>query len=263
MAVVVYILFATFAFFAQPRMVYYPYRDIDTTPAEHGMEYEDVYLPTDDGIRIHGWWIPRENAQGTVLFLHGNAGNISHRMESIQIFHDLQQNVFIIDYHGFGQSDGSPSEQATYQDAAAAWHYLTGDRNIKPSGIVVFGRSLGGGVATWLVSQQSPAGVILESTFTDLPALGAHHYPFLPVRLLSRYRYDNMKRLSEIRVPVLIAHSPDDHIVPYEQGQQLFAAANQPKQFLEMKGDHNNGFVESGSTYRKAIKAFLDKTLLR
>ena len=259
--VVLFLIFTGFAYFNQTGMIYYPYPGIETTPAQHGMEHEDVYLTTTDGTRIHGWWIPRQNAHGTILFFHGNAGNISHRMESLKVFHDLQQNVFIIDYHGFGQSDGSPSENATYEDAQAAWQYLIGERNIQASSVVIFGRSLGGGVAAWLAAQHTPAGLILESTFTDLPALGAYHYPLLPVRLLSRFKYNNLKQLSVINVPILIAHSPDDRIVPYEQGQRLFAAATEPKTFLELKGDHNNGFMFAGKDYTIGLQSFLQSVL--
>jgi len=263
--VVLFLIFTGFAYFNQTGMIYYPYPDIETTPAEHRMEHEDVYLTTEDGTRVHGWWIPRQNAHGTVLFFHGNAGNISHRMESIKLFHNQQQNVFIIDYHGFGQSGGSPSEQATYEDAIAAWQYLTIERGINASSIVLFGRSLGGGVAAWLAAQlatkESPAGLILESTFTDLPALGAYHYPLLPVRLLSRFHYDNLKQLSVINIPILIAHSPDDRIVPYEQGQRLFAAAKEPKTFLEMKGDHNNGFMVTGEAYTNSLQSLFQSAL--
>ncbi len=259
-AVVVFLLFTAFAYFNQAGMVYYPYATIETNPAQHGMDYENVYLSARDGTRIHGWWVPRKNARGTVLFFHGNAGNISHRIASISLFHQLEQNVFIIDYHGFGLSQGSPSEKATYADAEAAWQYLITQQRIQASSIVFFGRSLGGGVAAWLAARYPPAGLILESTFTDLPELGAYHYPLLPVRLLSRFRYNNLKQLESINIPILIAHSPDDRVVPYEHGQRLFEAARQPKTFLEMTGGHNNGFIVTGEKYENTLQIFLNST---
>jgi hypothetical protein len=193
----------------------------------------------------------------TLLFFHGNAGNISHRLDSIRIFADLGLDVFIFDYRGYGLSEGSPSEPGTYRDATAAWRWLTGERGLAPGQILLFGRSLGAAVALELATRVEPAGVILESAFTSVPDLGAAIYPWLPVRLLSRYRYDNLGRIASVRAPLLVVHSRGDEIVPFRQGQALFAAASEPKRFLELQGGHNDGFLASGVGYRRGLAEFL------
>ncbi len=256
---VVYLAFVALIFWMQPRLVYFPLSVIETTPEHHGMGYEDVYVETEDGVRLHGWFVPAANARLTVLFLHGNAGNISHRIDSLRIFRDLGLNTFIIDYRGYGRSHGRPTESGTYRDAAAAWRFLTEQRGIAPEAIVVFGRSLGGAVAAWLAEQHRPGGLILESTFSSMPALGADHYPFLPVRWLSRFRYDTVARLKGIDCPVLIAHSRADTIVPYHHAETLLAAAAPPKTLFEMSGGHNDAFLVSGEAYLQALRRFIDE----
>ena len=254
-------IISVYVYFMQSRMLYYPNmpgRELTTTPADIGLEYQNVNLTTEDGIELHGWFIPVDNPHRTLLFFHGNAGNISHRLESIELFHRLGVSVFIFDYRGFGQSAGSPTEQGTYLDAQAAWSYLTQTRALDADGIIVFGRSLGGAIATWLASRHTPAILILESTFTSVPAMARRFYPFLPVSLLSRFQYNSLALVKNLACPLLIAHSRDDEIIPYEEGRQLFIAAPEPKQFLEMRGGHNDGFIVSGPAYKSGLRAFID-----
>ena len=257
----VWIIFAILLYFNQSRFVYYPFKSLDTTPEEIGMVYEDVYLVTEDGIRLHGWFIPHPAPRATLLFLHGNAGNISHRLESLRIFHSLQLSVFILDYRGYGKSQGKPDEQGTYLDARTAWNYLVNERDITANEIILFGRSLGGAVAVALSEQVQPAALILESTFTSLHDMGKHYYPFLPIRLLSRLKYASSERIKNIQVPLLVIHSQDDDIVPYEQGKRLFALANQPKTFATIHGDHNYGYLESGLMYINHLDSFISENI--
>ena len=196
-----------------------------------------------------------------MLFFHGNAGNISGRLESVQQFHQLGLNVLIVDYRGYGQSTGSPSEEGIYRDAAACWRYLTGTQGVAPQKIIVFGRSMGGGAATWLAAKEKPGAVILESVFTNVPDIGAHHYPFLPVRALATNQFDNKSRVDEIEAPTLFIHSRGDRIVPFTLGRQVYEAAAEPKQFLEIEGGHNDGFLVSKEEYLRAIDDFLAKHL--
>jgi fermentation-respiration switch protein FrsA (DUF1100 family) len=252
-----YLILLAATFLLQPRLVYFPITRLQMIPTQVGLPYEDVSFETRDGLRLHGWYIPAQGASYTVLFFHGNAGNISHRLESLAIFHRLGLNTFIIDYRGYGNSQGSPDENGTYQDALAAWEYLRQEKQIKPDDIILFGRSLGGAVAAWLATQVNPRGLILESTFTSLPDLGADHYWFLPVRWLSRYQYDTQAHLSALSAPVLIAHSRDDRIVSFHHAQSLYAAANPPKRFLELRGGHNEGFVVSGDGYVDGLQQFV------
>jgi fermentation-respiration switch protein FrsA (DUF1100 family) len=247
-------------FVFQSHLVFFPGtgREAVLNPQSYGMRFESVEIRTADGETLAAWWVPAEGARGTVLFFHGNAGNISHRLDYLQMFHRLRYSTLIVDYRGYGMSTGSPSEKGTYLDAEAAWDYARHARLARPEDIVIAGESLGGAVATWLAAKVNPRAVVLLSTFTSVPDLGAQVYWFLPVRLLSRIRYDNRENLKRISAPVFIAHSRDDDVVPYAHGKKLFEAANEPKAFLEMSGGHNDGFIFTRPEWVAALAAFLD-----
>ncbi len=257
MGTAIYALLCLAIFVFQSRLVYFPMKAMAATPAAIGLAYEDVLLETGNGTAVHGWYLPGREDARTLLFLHGNAGNISHRLDSLRVFNELGLKVLIIDYSGFGQSGGTPGERQTYEDARLAWQYLTHTRGVAPERIVIFGRSLGGGVATWLATRETPGGLILESSFTSVPALASKYYPMFPVRWLARIRYDNASRLPTVGCPVLIAHSRDDELVPIAHGRELFALAREPKSFLEMRGSHNAGFMVSGESYRSGLARFI------
>jgi fermentation-respiration switch protein FrsA (DUF1100 family) len=253
-----------YLFLMQAKLLYYPEipsRKLTASPRDIGLEYESVSITTSDGVTIHGWFVPAQQGRGTILFFHGNAGNISHRLDSLKIFHDLGLSTLIIDYRGYGSSSGSLSEQGTYFDAEAAWLYLTESRKIPAQEIVVFGRSLGAAVGAYIAAKQNPAALILESAFTSVPDMAARLYPIFPVRLLSRFQYNTEKSLLSVSSPVLIIHSPDDEIIPYKNGQILYNSARQPKYFLEIQGGHNEGFLVSGRTYRDGIGSFIRTNL--
>lgn len=243
----------------QDRFVYYPFKSLAVTPDRIGLAYEEVYIETQDGERLHAWFIPADNAHTTLLFFHGNAGNISHRLDSIRIFHEMGMNVFIFDYRGYGESSGRPSEEGTYRDARAAWEYLTGDRDIPPDRIVLFGRSLGAAIAAWLARQTAPAALILESAFTSVRAMGKKLYPYLPVGMLTRIRYPTLDYIRGTNLPILVVHSREDEIIPFEFGQQLHAAAAGHSELLPIEGGHNDGFLVSGDHYRRGIADFIRK----
>lgn len=260
----VYLLFGLLLYFSQERMIYYPElpsRAITLTPRDHGMAFEAVVFHTEDGERLTGWFVPTEKPRATLLFHHGNAGNISHRLDSIRQFHDLGLAVFIFDYRGYGESSGKPSEAGTYRDAEAAWRYLTEIRGVEPRDIVIFGRSLGAAIAANLARKHPPRALIVESTFTSVPDFGAEQYRFFPVRLLASIRYDTRSALQALHSSLLIVHSRDDDIIPFHHGERLYAAANEPKRFLTISGDHNGGFLQSGTVYRDGVNAFLDEHL--
>lgn len=244
----------------QPRLVYFPLTGTyDRTPQAQGLAFERVTLATEDGERLAAWWIPAPKpARGTVLLFHGNAGNMSHRIDYAKMFYGLGYNTVLVDYRGYGDSTGEPSEQGTYRDALASWQWLSA-RGIPAQDIVIFGESLGGGVATWLAVQHPPRALILASTFTSIPDLGAQVYPWLPVRWISRIHYNNIAHLENMRAPVLIAHSPGDDLIPYAHGQRLFEAAHEPKAFLELSGGHNEGFVFTRETWVKVVQDFLQR----
>ena len=255
----VWILLSLLLYFFQPKFVYFPYPDLVATPADAGLAYDDVNLVTSDRLKINGWFVPHKEPRATVLFLHGNGGNISHRLEKLLIFNHLGLAVFIIDYRGYGTSEGTPSEQGTYLDATAAWDYLTKDRGIPEGRIILYGESLGGAVASWLADRHKAGALILESAFTSIGDMGKHYYPYLPVKMLARIKYPTLEHIRNVTCPVLVIHSKTDDIVPYTQGRKLFASALEPKSFLEISGDHNNGFMQSGRTYSNGINEFLTK----
>jgi hypothetical protein len=248
----------------QERMVFYPEiggRELAVNPGSLGLPFEEVELATSDGERLHGWFVPARAPRGVVLFCHGNAGNISHRLDSLLMFYRMGYSVLLFDYRGYGRSSGKPSEQGTYLDAEAAWRHLTETRGHAAGGIVVFGESLGGAVGAWLAVRHPPGALVLASTFTSVPDMGAAVYPYLPVRLLARLSYDARGSVARVEAPVFVAHSPDDEIVPFAQGQALFDAAREPKQFLRLAGGHNEGFIFVREAWVRALAQFLDAHL--
>jgi fermentation-respiration switch protein FrsA (DUF1100 family) len=264
-AAVAYALMILFVFLYQPRLVYFPQveRELTATPRAAGLDYEDVTLTTADNVKLHGWWVPSRNARGTILLMHGNAGNISHRLGYLTMFNRLGYSVLLFDYRGYGKSGGHPDEEGTYRDAEAAWLHLTATRNVAPRDIVMVAESLGGGVATWLALKYPPRALVLASTFRSVPDLGAQIYPWLPVRLLARITYDNLARIARVDAPVLIAHSRDDDVIPFAHGEALFAAAREPKQMLVLAGGHNDGFLFTRDAWIAAVGAFLDRVAVK
>lgn len=253
----IYLAFVAVIYLSQSHLVYFPTRTLAATPAAAGLHYEDVELTTPAGVRIHGWYTHAEGARWAVLILHGNGGNISHRIDTLRIFNELGAESLIVDYPGYGLSGGDPDEQGTYDAAMAGWDFLTG-RGSGPDTLVIFGRSLGAAVAAWLAERTEPAGVILESAFTSFDDLGRHHYPFLPVSLINRYEYDALAAAARIGTPVLSIHSAQDEIVPIELGRRLHQAFPGRKSFVTIRGGHNDGFLVTGGAYVAHLKQFLD-----
>jgi len=257
------IFFVVWLMWNEPRMLYHPDRTIDQTPDQVGLHYENINLTTSDGVNINGWFVPGENlaedahvTQFTVLFFHGNAGNISHRLEKIGIFRDLGVDTFIIDYRGYGRSEGQPNEQGTYHDAQAAYEYLTQQRKLAPRSIVAYGESLGCAIAADLASKVEVRGLVLEEGFSSTGDVGQGMFPFLPVRYLVRNKYNTVGKLPGIHIPLLIFHSREDTLIDFSHAQRLFAAANEPKEFVELHGGHNDAFEVSALTYRAALSKF-------
>lgn len=256
-----YVAFGLILFVFQGRLVYFPEKQMAETPHDIGLPYEAIYLKTEDQLEIFGWYVPADSPKGTILFCHGNAGNISHRLAYLEIFHRLGLSTFIFDYRGFGLSEGSPSEQGTYLDSEAAWHFLVGRKGIPPGSIALYGESLGGPVAARLAARRSPGALILASAFTSLPDLGATLYPLFPVRLLSRFSYNTLDYVRRVECPTLVIHSRDDEIVPFRQGRALHEAIGAAGELLTIQGDHNSGFIISRDLYVEGIKGFLARHL--
>jgi fermentation-respiration switch protein FrsA (DUF1100 family) len=258
-ALAVYVILIILVTVLQPHFIFFPERRIMATPKLMQLPFEEVAFVTEDNVILSGWFIPREDSKGVILFCHGNAGNISHRLDSINIFYRLGLSTFIFDYRGYGMSRGKITEEGTYRDAEAAWRYLVRIKEYPPNEIIIFGRSLGGAIAARLAKHHKPKGLIVESTFTSVPDIAASLYPCLPVRLLARYQYKAIDHIREVRSPVLVVHSRNDDIIPFSHGEKLFEAAGNPKEFLEISGTHNEGFLTSGKRYTIGLGSFIDK----
>ena len=261
----VYLGVMALIYFRQSALVFLPEMDRGhrASPADIGLPFVALTLATSDGEALDGWHVqakPGRDARGLVLFFHGNAGNIGHRLDYLGMFHALGFATLIIDYRGYGKSSGSPSEPGTYLDADAAWRHATQVLGYSTKRIVVCGESLGGGVAAQLTVNHRPGALVLASTFTSVPDLGAELYPLLPIRLLANIEYNTLERLTRINCPLLVIHSRDDDIIPYRHGRRLFEAARAPKQFIEMTGGHNEGFVFAREDWVRQLDGFLAQT---
>lgn len=245
----------------EPRMIYYPHyptRRLEGTPAQRGLKYEELTLTAEDGTRLSAWFLPAEAAEFTVLLLHGNAGNISHRLAKARILLDLGVSVLLLDYRGYGESEGKPSEPGTYQDARAAYRYLIKERGIRPEQVLVFGESLGTGVAVELATAEKVGGVILEAGFTSLADVGQRIFWFLPgVRWLVKNRYDSRRKIARLAAPLLLLHSREDEVFRFYHAERLFGAAPDPKRLVPLRGRHADGFFTSEAECRDALRQFI------
>jgi uncharacterized protein len=250
--------------FLENRLVYIPYAAETSWIAKPIADIQDVDLTSADGTRLHAWWCPAADSDQAILYFHGNAGNLSWRGGSIvKLRNSLNTSVLIVDYPGYGKSQGSPTEQGCYHAADAAYDWLRAEKKISPRKISLYGASLGGGVAVDLASRREHRALILIKTFTSLPDAASHLYWWLPVpkRALMANRFDNLSKIDRCRGPVFIAHGTADTLIPCQQGEQLFEAANEPKRFLPMPGkDHND---ELPSEFFASLREFLRETELR
>ncbi|WP_434685969.1 alpha/beta hydrolase [Pseudanabaena minima] len=263
-----YIGLAIVLYIGQSSLVFMPSKDVIETPAILGINFENIQITTRDNINLDTWFVPAKDndlvGKGVILFCHGNGGNISNRISYLPIFRELGLATFLFDYRGYGKSGGTPSEEGTYADVEAAWQYLTQERQIPPQKIIIYGESLGGAIASYLAQKISqPNGnnnagaLVLASTFTSISDRAAELYPFMPIRFLSRFSYNSIERLPSIKIPVLVIHSIDDEIIPFHHGDRNFQVANQPKNLVKLRGDHNGGFLDSLETYRNGLNEFI------
>lgn len=239
--------------------LYHPYKTIISTPKSAGLDFENIFITTADRVRLNAWWVPAERERGTVLFFHGNGGNISYCIDTLLILNRLRLSTFIIDYRGYGLSAGSPSEEGLYRDAEAAWKHLTETRGIPVNRIIVFGRSLGGSVAAWLAHRTNPQLLIVESAFSNLNEMAKDFSKGLPVSAFVRSRYDTAEYVRSTRCPIMVIHSPDDELIPFRHARIIFDAIKGEKYFLSIRGSHNEGFVRSLPLYEEALNRFIGK----
>jgi fermentation-respiration switch protein FrsA (DUF1100 family) len=249
-------------YFMQPVFLYSPMQEVPYTPEELGLDFEKVIFKSSDGLRLNGWYIPAADSEMTVLFCHGNGGNMMHCLDTINILYNLGLNCFIFDYRGYGNSKGKPGEEGTYLDARAAYRWLTEEKKVSPENIVVFGRSLGGSIAAHLAGKVKVGALLIESTFTSYVDIGRKFYPYMPVRWFARFSYRTIDYIKKVQCAVMIIHSRTDETIPFEFGLELYEAANEPKEFVEIFGSHNDGFLVSSEIYKDAWMKWL-KSLKR
>lgn len=262
-AIVTYLAVVIVTAVFQRHLIYFPSRKLEAVPSDLGLRYDSVEFTAADGVRLYAWYVPRENAIATFLFCHGNAGNISHRLVTIQTLHVLGFNVLVFDYRGYGRSQGKPDEKGLYLDAQAAWNHLTQSRGLPPERIVLSGESLGGAVAIDLATHVKPLALVVESTFTSLADVGSMHYPLLPVRWVIGDEYRSLDKIGLVKCPLLILHGSDDELVPIDMARRLFAAACEPKQFIETPGGHNEAGLAYAPEYGNAVRAFVEEAVSR
>ena len=244
--------------FGEGRFIYFPARGLTATPADAGLDFVDVHFEAEDGVRLHGWWVPGQDNHATLLWFHGNAGNLSDRVELLDLLHDeLGVGVFMLDYRGYGRSEGKPSEAGLYADARAALEATQVHAGVRPEEVVLFGQSLGAAVAVEFASAHPVRGVVLEAAFTSIPDMARHHYAFLPVWPLLKTSFDSEERIAEIDAPLLMLHGADDDIVPLDMGRKLFAAAQAPKELRVVEGaGHNDVYLTAD--YIATLRGFLE-----
>ncbi len=237
--------------------IFYPESEFETLPTDWGLSYEDVFFLSDGEIQIHGWYFPLKPDTPVILFCHGNAGNISHRLENVKLLVDQGLSVLIFDYRGYGKSEGKPTESGLYADGLAAYSFLVGHKHIRPSDIIPFGRSLGSSVAIEIALKRKVRSLIIESAFTSTKDMAKTLFLFRPFSFLMPVHYDNLKKIAAIRVPKLVIHGKRDEIVPFHMGERLYQAAPKPKRFFPVKGGgHNDTYLIGGRKYFETISAF-------
>ncbi|MDP3182573.1 MAG: alpha/beta hydrolase [Desulfobaccales bacterium] len=245
--------------FSEKGIVFFPDPVLIGTPADYSLEYEEVFFTAADGVRLHGWWMPRPGAP-VFLWFHGNAGNISHRLDNIRLLWDkVGVQVFIFDYREYGRSEGRINREGTYKDAAAAYRYVSETRGIPGEDIVLFGRSLGTALATDLAVKMPCRGLILESAFTNSSDMARLYAPFM-FDWRPKVPYDNLGKIDRIKVPVLIIHGEHDEIIPVDMSRRLYAAALQPKGLYIIPGAHHNDtYFVGGGPYFERLKTFIHR----
>jgi fermentation-respiration switch protein FrsA (DUF1100 family) len=259
------LLFWVFVRLLESRLVFYPVKYPAGGRWQHAgtdLNLEDCWFESTDGTGLHGWMLRHNQAVATMLWCHGNAGNIAGRLDNLVRLARLPVNVFIFDYRGYGRSSGKPSEAGVYMDAVAAYDYIVSEEGIDADRVVIFGRSLGGAVAVELATQRYCRALILESTFTSASDMAKNMFGFLPVHLVMKSRFDSMAKISGIDAPLLFIHGNQDSIVPYRLGQALFRAANEPKTFFTVEdGDHNDTYVVGGQRYFNRLNDFIQSAV--
>lgn len=248
----------------EKQLIYYPAKAVDVTPKALGLPFEDVTIDVEPGVKIHGWFIKasKEPSGATILFSHGNAGNIADRLDRVLSWRDLGVDFLLYDYRGFGRSTGSPDEEGTYVDGRAAYDHLVKTRGLDPKRVVLMGESLGCAISIQLALDRPAAGLVLEAPFASIPHMASAIYPFLPARFFVRTRYDNLEKIPRVKAPLLVVQGTRDEVIPVAQGRMVFDAASSAKQYLAIEGAHHNDvYVVGGTQYKSALADFLARAV--
>ena len=244
--------------FIERNFVFFPVKPLAFSPRGWGMEFEDVFFRTHDGVELNAWLIEASQDSPVVIWFHGNAGNIADRVENARLLFDRGLTLFMVDYRGYGKSEGEPSEEGIYIDGQAAYDYLISERDTAPENLIVFGRSLGSTVAVHVASNNRCAGVILESAITNMADMARAHYPIIPGLGNLKHKFNSIDRVPEIRAPILFIHGDADEIVPYELGRRLFDAAESEKEFYAISdAHHNDTYFVGGKEYFDRFEKFV------
>lgn len=254
--IVIIVLFLIFVRYLENTSIFYPERLLTETPENLGLPFEDVTIDTQDHVKLHGWLIKAPLAKSTLIFFHGNAGNIGGRLGKIDLFHKIGITVLIIDYRGYGNSEGYPTEKGIYNDATAAYDYLLQRDDMRGQNIISYGASLGGAVAIDLAVKRPVSCVIVDSTFSSATDMAKRIYPFIP-SFLMKTKMDSISKIKNISAPILFIHSVEDQTVPFALGRKLYDAALKPKEFIEIIGTHTDGHIYDEEKIKNGIKAFL------
>lgn len=265
LSLMVFLSFLFWGCLVEEKFIFYPHATIDETPRDIGLTFDDIFFTTRDGIRLNGWFVPYPGAKTTFLWSHGNAGNISHRLDNLKLLHEkLKINIFIFDYRGYGRSQGRVSEEGTYMDGEAALKYLRTREDVDPKRVVFFGRSLGAAVAAELATREECLALILETPFASIREMARAAFPFLPIGPFLRTRYDTVEKVTRVKAPLLVLHGDRDDVVPFAQGKKVFEAALEPKEFYTIRGAHHNDtYIVGGHAYFTVLKDFIDRAVSR
>ncbi len=255
--VVVFLMsFVAYVRYLEKTTIFHPTRLMERTPRSVGLDFEDISFRTKDNVLIHGWLVKHPQGRCTLLYFHGNAGNISDRLEKISLLRKVGVHIFIIDYRGYGQSQGRPSEQGLYEDALGAYDYLLTRKDIEPDKIGAYGTSLGGAVAVDLATKRKLACLVIDSSFTKAADISKTIYPFIPSFLIQT-KMDSVRKIKNLAIPKFFIHSPQDEVIPYRLGRKLFEQAPEPKEFLDVRGGHNDNYEQSAELLESKLSDFL------
>ncbi|HEY9625294.1 MAG TPA: alpha/beta fold hydrolase [Crinalium sp.] len=268
---IAYLVICFIIYVRQTRMIFFPTPNIAATPEDLNIPYQDVWLPVREaasGVRLHSWWVPARGREvGVLLYLHGNGENVGANVAQTARFHNMGLSVLVIDYRGYGRSNGGfPSETKVYQDAETAWQYLVNERNIPAERILLYGHSLGGAIAIDLATRHpDAAGLIVQSSFTSMRdmAYRTTPYGFLPIDLILTQKFNSIAKVSSLKMPLLFIHGTADWDVPSDMSQTLYEAAPNPKEVWMVPGAGHNDVAETaGEQYAQVVEAFIQRSRL-